>query len=128
MTQFITFTLRAYRKCLADFQLDLSSNVSEKAAELIAALREREDIKNAVHQLVMAILSDDLVLESHSRSPGYFFIIFQNFTLSGQIGTLENIDATLSELKWPMRASTFWQILIEIKEATAMDQQLDTTQ
>src|SRR5882762_5380584 len=43
--------------------------------------------------------------------PSYYFIIFWHLKILGQIGSIEEISKTLSELKWPLQVTTFWEIL-----------------
>ena len=68
----------------------------------------------AIHQLVIAIL-----LRVHPPGDLYAcpvarFIIYMNVLPSGQIRHPGDINGTLTELKWPFRASTFWEVLQKV--------------
>jgi len=64
----------------------------------------------------VAILGTNQALHKNSHCPGHYFIIFQNVKISGQIGSIEDIGKTLSELKWPLRATMFWEILNQLED------------
>jgi hypothetical protein len=116
MTKMITFVLRAQLRLLTDFELPLSPLVSNKTSELLLKLSDGDNACTAIHQLVMAILSDVRGLDSGTKCPGYYFIVFANVLPSGKIRDVEDIRGTLSEIKWPLRASTFWEMIQRFKE------------
>jgi hypothetical protein len=75
---------------------------------------DSESVENAIHQLIMVILN------RVNASNGYVcpiarFIIYTNVLPSGQIRNPGDINGTLTELKWPFHASTFWEAVQQCK-------------
>jgi hypothetical protein len=116
MTKMIAFVLRARLGLLESFELPLSPLISDKADQLLLKLSDGDDACATTHQLIMAILSEIRGLDSGNKCPGYFFIVFTNVLPSGKIRDVEDIRGTLSEIKWPLRASTFWEMVQRSKE------------
>jgi hypothetical protein len=111
ITKMIAFVLRAHLKVLKDFELELAPTISGRAGQLLSLLSDGEDACSAVHDLVMVILSQLLGIDAGNKCPGYYFIIFANVLPSGKIRDVEDILETLTEIKWPLRSSTFWEIV-----------------
>jgi hypothetical protein len=120
ITRLISFTLRAQLGRSDDShpshlpQIHLALPISDVAKHLLTLLSVGtpgvEESQNAIHQLIIAILSQNREIPPRYQCPGYYFIIFDNVRLSGQIKDVQDIETTLSEIKWPLRASAFWEI------------------
>jgi hypothetical protein len=115
ITRLLAFTLRAYRGNPNDPQIRLAPPISDCARQLLNALSTPAEAPNAIHRLIVAILSQLRDIPAEYQCPGSNFIMFDNVRLSGQIKDVEEIKATLSEVKWPFRASTFWETFERIK-------------
>jgi hypothetical protein len=120
LTQLLAFTLRAQLN-LQDLHLPLAPLVAEKAKALIAALSSKLLLWESVHALVIAILSHQRALDSPFICPGSRFIIFRNYKLSGQVCNVEDIHSFLAELRWPLRCSAFWEMVVQSKDIGAND-------
>lgn len=117
MIKLLSFILRGQRKLLSGFSLILTPEISENANKLISVLSDGGDGPTAVHALVTAILSQVLggVTSGHD-APGYQFIALTNVQHCGKIKDLDSIRATLSELRWTFRATTFFEITKRVGE------------
>jgi hypothetical protein len=111
ITRMISFILRCHLNDLEGLHLTLSAPLPEKADQLISRLSEGEDACMGVHELIVAILNQYLPVGAGQDWPGYYFIVFDNVLLSGKIRDVDDIRGTLSELKWPLRAATFYEIV-----------------
>lgn len=121
IARLIAFTLRAQLGCSDDShpshlpQINLASPISDCARHLLSLLSTSkpgvEESQNTIHHLIIAILSQTREIPPRYQCPGHYFIIFDNVRLSGQIKDVQDIETTLSEIKWPLRASAFWEIL-----------------
>ena len=118
VTQLIAFTLRAHRGLLADFEFRLAPELSSCSDDLLQAVRGQGNTGDAIHRLILALLSQVQVLGSaQCSSPTYYFIIFLNVTLSGTIKDPEYIRASTSGLEWALRATAFWEMVRLLKGA-----------
>jgi hypothetical protein len=115
ITQLIAFTLRAELERCPNLDLRLTPLVSGKARQLLSALLTKTAIPEAIHELVIAILSSQRALNDQFKCPGSLFIIFRNVKLSGQIKDVEDIRALMSEMRWPLRCAAFWEMILRIK-------------
>jgi hypothetical protein len=74
----------------------------------------------SVHTLLVSVLREPRADPFQgSLSPFTLFFIFNNTTSSGMIKHPEDISGTISEMKWPLRAAGFYQIVIELQERFA---------
>jgi hypothetical protein len=96
---------------MSPFELPLTQAISTRAEELLTLLSSQDDASNAIHNLVMAVLSDSPSVQAEYKWPGYYFMAFANVQPSGRIKDVHDIRGILSELKWPLRASAFWEII-----------------
>jgi hypothetical protein len=115
MTQFLAFTLRVATGTGVG-SLDFAPPIVDLSLCLITKLETRDSasIEEAIHQLVMMILDRVNVTDGYV-CPVSRFIIYANVLPSGQIRDPGRINGTLTELKWPSRASTFWEAVRQIK-------------
>lgn len=121
IVRLIAFTLRAQLGSSDNShpshfpQINLASPISDSAQQLLSLLSAGnpgvEECQNTIHQLIISILSQIREIPPRYQCPGHYFIIFDNVRLSGQIKDVQDIETTLSEIKWPLRASAFWEIL-----------------
>lgn len=118
VTRLIAFTLRAHRGLLAGFEFRLAPELSSCSDDLLQAVRGQGNTEDAIHRLILALLSQVQGLSSaQCSSPTYYFIIFLNVTLSGTIKDPEYIHASTSELKWPLRATAFREMVRKLEGA-----------
>lgn len=110
ITRFLSFTLRAATGD-KELVLNLSPMLLEKSRHLIEALLSQTQVDKAIHDLIFATLMELRSGGVDYDCPASRFIIYHNVLLSGQIRDVENVRGTLSELKWPFRASAFWEFL-----------------
>jgi hypothetical protein len=115
MTQFLAFTLRIAPGTVVGVG-SLAPPIVECSLSLIRKLETKEpaSIEKAIHQLIMLIL-DRVHMSDGYVCPINIFIIFANVLPSGQIRDPGSVNGTLSELKWPSRASTFWEFVEQSK-------------
>jgi hypothetical protein len=97
----------------------ISAPVSEASQRLLDCLRipgtTATALQDAIHDLLMSLLQEPRKVSfNNSMSLCALFIIFRNVTESGQIRNPEDIRGTLTELKWPFRASAFREISIRL--------------
>lgn len=115
ITQFLAFVLRSTVTSNHGSKINLAPPILDASRSLIQALESTnphlEQASLAIHQLVIGIL-----LRVHTPGDLYTcpvarFIIYMNVLPSGKIRHPGEINGTLTELKWPFRASTFWEVL-----------------
>lgn len=123
---YVAFILRIE---LGNIQLEeslaLELQDSNAAVALIQALKNTDGdttAVTAVHNLLMVTLCR---IRSNpfetSPCPFVLFLIFKNTTLSGMIRQPEDISGIISELKWPLRATGFHEIVIRLKDIKARE-------
>jgi hypothetical protein len=110
-----SFLLRIERG-LIDFDIQLTGPVSNAAKTVINGLSSGTIERSDIHLLSMAVLQEVRDPSVTTPSACVLFIIFKNVMLSGMIRYPENISGTLSELKWPFRATAFHEIYKELKK------------
>jgi hypothetical protein len=94
---------------------------SNAAAALIQALKSSDNSKSAealvntaIHRLLMATLHQARF--GTLRCPFTLFLVFINTKLSGVTRNPDDISGSVSELKWPLRAAGFHEIVVKLKE------------
>lgn len=96
----------------------ISPLVSEASHRLLESLRSPDSgttLADAIHHLLMSLLQEPRTIPFNtSMSLCALFIVFRNVTESGQIKNPEDIRGTLTELKWPFRASAFREITVQL--------------
>lgn len=99
-----------------DPEITLSTGISNAAAVLLNALQGNESLPLAIHRQIMSILQEPRT-QGGSALPSIvtLFIVFRNTMPSGMIKHPEDISGTLSELKWPLRGSCFWDMVQKLK-------------
>jgi hypothetical protein len=115
---FLDFTLRAATDVLGDgMNLSIAPSIIDDSDCLKKVLKSNnsESIENAIHTLIMTILNRSSKPGEKFICPLKRFIIYANVLPSGRIEDPKGINATLTELKWPMRATTFWETLLQSK-------------
>jgi hypothetical protein len=116
---FLSFTLRAACDVLKDgMELPIAPIIIEYSDDLIKVLKSNnsEAIEHAIHRLIMGIL--DLPSKPGEKfiCPLKRFVIYASVMPSGKIEDPKGINATLTELKWPMRATTFGETILQSKD------------
>lgn len=93
---------------------------SKAAVDLIQALKIDDGGSKAItaiHHLLMGTLHQ---LRSNpfetSSSPFTLFLIFKNTKPTGTIKEPDEISTTITELKWPLRATGFHEIVVRLKD------------
>lgn len=115
ITQFIAFVLRAVVASNRGPKINLAPPILDAGRSLIQALVSDELTRaGAIHRLVMAILLRVRPCGDSYTCPVARFIIYMNVLPSGKIRHPGEINGTLTELKWPFRASTFWEVLQQV--------------
>ena len=118
-SQFLTFTLRASSDLLHDrMNLTFAPSTVEDSDSLLTALKSGNSdlIVNAIHKLMTSILNLSYKSKERFTCPISRFIMYTSVLPSGQIEDPGAVNGTLTELKWPFRASTFWEIVIQQKK------------
>jgi hypothetical protein len=112
--------------------ITLSTSISNSTVVLLNALRgnaanESLPLQVAIHRQIMSILQEPRAQGTGSSLPSIatLFIIFRNTMPSGMIKHPEYISGTLSELKWTLRATSFWDIVLKLKEITDSDAEFE---
>lgn len=114
ITQFVTFVLRNAVASNHGPKIDLAPPILDASHSLIQALestRPHLERASAIHRLVMEILLRVRPPGDLYTCPVARFIIYMNVLPSGKIRHPGEINGTLTELKWPFRAATFWEVL-----------------
>jgi hypothetical protein len=103
----------------------LPTAASNAAAVLLNALKGQKLLPLAIHRLIISILQEPR-LQGGSALPSIvsLFIIFRNTMPSGMIKHPEDVSATLSELKWPFRGSSFWDIVQKLGSVAISDSEV----
>ena len=117
VTQFLAFTLRAVLQ-LQELQLKLPPLTVAEGNALIAQLENETysgAIEKSIHQLIMVILNRIRQPEDQFDCPVAYFIMYMSVLPSGKIHHPGEVNGTLTELKWPFRASTFWEVVEKSK-------------
>jgi hypothetical protein len=114
MTQFLAFTLRVVAGAEVG-SFPLAPSIVDHGRLLIQDLETRGSVEEATHRLIMVIL-DTINVGDDFFCPLSRFIVYVNVLPSGQIRDPGNINGTLTELKWPSRASAFWETVLQFKE------------
>ena len=124
---FLAFTLRAACDILDDkMNLAIPPGIIERSDELIKVLKSNngESIENAIHALILAVANLTLNPTENFVCPLSRFIIYVSVLPSGKIEDPKGINATLTELKWPIRATMFWEIFQRSKDGNQEDTEL----
>jgi hypothetical protein len=123
MLCYLAFLLRIeLGKIQTTAPLKLELPESNAAAALLETLRTKDEggfsISIAIHRLLLVTLRQ-LRSNPFETTPCTFalFLIFKNTAASGAIKPPEEISSTISELKWPLRAAGFHEIVLKLKEA-----------
>jgi hypothetical protein len=122
----IHFIVRLSQKKI-DFPITLHSKVLQ-AAETFHVSMENGDPDasiQALHELAMELLRYRRGVNVETHCPVEKFIMFDNVGLSGRINEPENINSTVTHLKWCLRGAVFHETLRRIAsapEGTAIDQ------
>ena len=127
-TQFLTFTLRASSDLFHDrMNLMIAPSIIEDSNSLISALKSKNDglIENAIHKLMMSTLNLPYKSKERFICPISRFIIYASVLPSGQIHDPGGVNGILTELKWPFRASTFWEMVQQCKELEENDENIE---
>ena len=114
ITQFLAFVLRNAIPSNHGPKINLAPSILDASYSLIQALESTRlhlDRASAIHRLVMEILLRVRPPGDLYTCPVARFIIYMNVLPSGKIRHPGEINGTLTELKWPFRASTFWEVL-----------------
>jgi hypothetical protein len=120
-TQFLAFVLCAAASNNDGPQMDLAPPILNAGQFLIQKLEpthspsSKPECANAIHKLVMSILSRVHPPNDLFTCPVACFIIYVNVLPLGKIHDPGAINSMLMELKWPSRASTFWEIVQQTK-------------
>jgi len=116
VTQLIAFLLRAIRN--PEIKINLTLQVLDLGKEIDELLRDSGSSQNvlndAIHELIMAVLNRPFGPKSSADCPLSRFITFINVLPSGQIQEPDRINGCLTDLKWPCRASTFREIILQL--------------
>lgn len=113
---FVAFTLRAASNILHDeMNLLISSTIIEHSDHLIKVLKSNnsESIENAIHTLIMTVLNLPSTPSEKFICPLKRFITYASVLPSGKIEDPKGINGTLTNLKWPIRATTFWETVVQ---------------
>jgi hypothetical protein len=116
---FLAFTLRASSNVRGDeMNLMIAPTIITESNSLVEALKSKveELIENAIHKLTMAILNCPSKANERFICPLSRFILYASLSPSGRFDDPKGINATLTELKWPLRASTFWEIVLQSQD------------
>lgn len=105
--------------------LNIVPSIVELSNSLINALKTDDSqlIDKALHDLTMSTLNFQQLETANSNfiSPVYRFIIYSSISLSGQILDPGRINGILTDLKWPFRASTFWEFVCRLEQSDIED-------
>lgn len=97
--------------------LSIASSIIDASDCLKKALKSNNGdlIENTIHALIMAILNRSSKHGEKFICPLKRFIIYASVLPSGKIEDPAGINATLTELKWPIRATAFWENFLQNK-------------
>jgi hypothetical protein len=109
-----------------DPAVTLSTGASNAATVLLNALKGNESLPLAIHRQISSILQEPRTQGSSGRPAVVaLFIIFRNTMPSGMIKHPEDINGTLSELKWPLRASSFSEMVQKLKGVAILESEAE---
>jgi hypothetical protein len=125
ITQFLAFVLRNAIASNHEPKINLAPPILDASHSLIQALRSTRpplERASAIHRLVMGILLRVRPPGDPYTCPVARFIIYMNVLPSGKICHPGEINGTLTELKWPFRAATFWEVLQRVDAGMDSDE------
>ena len=95
--------------------LNIAPAIIKHSKSLMNALESNDNklIDDTLHKLIMSILNIQYTPKGNFTCPLYMFIVYSSVSPSGQILDPGGVNGILSELKWPLHASTFWEIVIQ---------------
>ena len=104
--------------------LNIAPSIIEHSSTLLNALESDDGqlplaatrIDDALHKLTMLMLNFQHKQKGNFICPIYRFIIYSSISSSGQILNPAGVNGILTELKWPFRASTFWEIVCQLEQ------------
>lgn len=99
--------------------LNIAISIIELSNSLVNALKSDDSqlIDDALHKLTMSILNFQHQPKGNFICPVYRFIIYSSISPSGQILDPGGVNGILTDLKWPFRASTFWEIVCQLEKS-----------
>lgn len=108
--------------------LTIATSIIKDSDTLIQVLKSKnaELIEDAIHKLTMSILNCLYTGKSKENlvCPLARFIIYTSVLPTGKIEDPAGVNATLTELKWPLRASTFWEMVRRFEDETSQEDAL----
>lgn len=117
-SRLINFIVRIVRKEI-NFPILLHPAVLQRAETFHRSLDNMnlDASLEAFHELVMELLKYRRGVNAETQCPVEKFIMLDNVGLSGRINGPENINSTLTYLKWCLRGTVFREILNRIASA-----------
>ena len=125
-TCLLAFLLRAKSGIVAGYSLPQPGYIFDAAGELLLHLasKDKSRIIRGVHKMTMSILKEPQMLPTgNSASPITLYLAYQNTMPSGGIKHPEDINGTLTDFKWPVRATVFRDIVDAVEQQYSVDEE-----
>lgn len=120
MVRMIALTLRARKNNLPELRADVHfstkvATATDTLSECIKQPSQSNELPEAVHQLIWALLSSQLV--GSGTNIVLLALIFFNVRSSGQLNNPSDITPIISAIQWCFRATGFQETISQLSKA-----------